>query len=443
MNYCFIGFGKLYNLHLYIIYFLICKYLSNFLFSFNSIKKVDYGIFHFIPILYNHSMIYNLYMYIGYIIFSSIFLYIFKHKKDLRDTLIENVPSYEFKSLNKTITFKSENYGKEIIIISLLYVFYKESYNISYCFSLSDFDFWIFNIFFILYFMEIYFKIKHYKHQLYSLTFVFVINLIILYMSTFINTENENSYVYIKKLFKTKYFSIFLFLVFAFDSCILSFSRVKSKVLMENKYISPHKIIFMIGCLGFVVCLFSLFIASSFSCKGRIKTKCYVKYLKNINKDKVYLDNIYAYFSNLNYQMKNEKSKFWIEVIIITPLHCFLEFLKFNYEFSMIYYLNPIYILVCDSLNYGIKCFFSSLFNFNFNTKKILAILADVFSILGYLIYVEVLELRFCGLNEKTKRILELKGKNEILFEFKDLNPIFIEEDDDNDDDNDLNKENK
>ena len=75
-------------------------------------------------------MIYNLYMYIGYIIFSSIFLYIFKNKKDLRDTLIENVPFYEFKSLNKTITFKSENYGKEIFHIVLAYLILTFGYSI-------------------------------------------------------------------------------------------------------------------------------------------------------------------------------------------------------------------------------------------------------------------------------------------------------------------------
>ena len=71
--------------------------------------------------------------------------------------------------------------------------------------------------------------------------------------------------------------------------------------------------------------------------------------------------------------------------------------------------------------------------NSNFNTQSFLTILANIFSLLGYLIYAEVIELRFCGLNEKTKRILELKGQKEILIEFKDSKGLLNEEDDDSD----------
>ena len=293
--------------------------------------------------------------------------------------------------------------------------------------------------------MEIYFHIKHYNHQLYSLIFIFITNIIFLYISTFINEKNGNSYVIVKKLFKTKYLSILFFLVFTLGSCFLSFARVKSKVLMEYKYISPYKIIFMIGCFGFIVSFFILILTSIFNWKKKKKKQCKVKYLNpnNKNKDKVYFDSFLAYFSNLKYQMNREKSQFLIEVIIVTPLIILIKFLQINFEILMIYYLNPIYILVYESLFYLFIGIISSSFILSFNTQNFLTILADIFSLLGYLIYVEVIELRFCGLNEKTKRILELKGKNEILFEFKDLNPIFIEEDDDNDDDNDLNKENK
>ena len=75
----------------------------------------------------------------------------------------------------------------------------------------------------------------------------------------------------------------------------------------------------------------------------------------------------------------------------------------------MRFYLNPIYILVYESLFYLFIGIISSSLNSNFNTQSFLTILANIFSLLGYLIYVEVIELRFCGLNEKTKRILELK----------------------------------
>ena len=211
MKYCFIGFGKIYSLHLYILYCLIFKLLGEFIYTFNSIKEEDnYGIFSFSPVLNEHCIIKHLYMYIGYIICSIIFYYIVRKKKDFEKGVVED-EQFKIKYLHNKAILKAENIKKDIFIICLIFVFYQEIIDIIYNFGLSKFDFWIFHIFFTIYFMEIYFHIKHYNHQLYSLIFIFITNIIFLYISTFINEENGNSYVIVKKLFKTKYLSILFF----------------------------------------------------------------------------------------------------------------------------------------------------------------------------------------------------------------------------------------
>ena len=188
MNFCLIGFGKLSSLHLYVLYCLISKFLWEFIFSFNSIKNSikeedNYGIFYFSPVLNDHCMIKYLYMYIGFIFFSLFFSYIFKNKEDSKKKFIDHSNFTELKHIHNTSNLKITIFRNELIIMSLFFVFHLEMNNITYYIGISGLDFWIFNIFFTIYFMELYFHIKHYKHQLYSLLFVFITNLIILYIS--------------------------------------------------------------------------------------------------------------------------------------------------------------------------------------------------------------------------------------------------------------------
>ena len=63
---------------------------------------------------------------------------------------------------------------------------------------------------------------------------------------------------------------------------------------------------------------------------------------------------------------------------------------------------------------------------------------------MGYLIYLEIIELRFCGLNKNLKREISERGKNEI-YNFDDSGNIddslglndfsYTEQDEDNEDD--------
>ena len=66
--------------------------------------------------------------------------------------------------------------------------------------------------------------------------------------------------------------------------------------------------------------------------------------------------------------------------------------------------------------------------------KEILTILADLFSIIGYAIYVELIELRFLGFNDNTKKqIMEREKIETFKIELGNAG-LFDDDDDDNSD---------
>ena len=139
---------------------------------------------------------------------------------------------------------------------------------------------------------------------------------------------------------------------------------------MELKYISPYKIIYVTGFLGFFIASILLTFTTIFKCEGTITNICDVSEYENNKKNKYY-DNLFVYFSNLNYRLKNETIKFWVEILLITPIYLFTNFVDFLIGILMIFYLNPIYLLVRDCLYYGTKNFISFILNFSSNPLNI------------------------------------------------------------------------
>ena len=107
--------------------------------------------------------------------------------------------------------------------------------------------------------------------------------------------------------------------------------------------------------------------------------------------------------------------------------------MEMTFEILTIYYLNPFYVLMTNNVYYIISELISFLLNLSSEglaiIQFILAELSEFFAISGYMIYLEILELNFCGLNENLrKRIIE-KGEKE----FKQLKENISEEENDED----------
>ena len=95
--------------------------------------------------------------------------------------------------------------------------------------------------------------------------------------------------------------------------------------------------------------------------------------------------------------------------------------MEMTFEILTIYYLNPFYILMTNNVYYIINELISFIINYSGDVLNIihfiLAESSEFFAILGYMIYLEILELNFCGLSKNLKQIIIEKGE----YEFKRL----------------------
>ena len=406
MSDCLISCGNCSTLYLYIVYRIIFKGLKDFILT---------GIFEIKPELNNHILIKSIYKYIGFILFGFLF-YKIRNKKNSDKNNKINIGKVGTKFNSELIYYKRNNTNKfsmlRFIITCILYVLFLEFIEISYFYGFHDLDFWIFNIAFTVFFISKYYSIKTYRHHFCSLSFIFFTNFIILIIKSFqpdkenennneSDKENKNVYDNVLKFFPSKYFCFVIIFIYILNSLTISFTRVVTKELMELKYISHYRIIFFIGVSGFILTFFLLIISSNFfPSEGNEK----------------YLDDFSVYFKNFD---KN----IWTEILVI-PFYLFISFMEFNYEILIIYYLNPIYFLISDSLYYGLQSIV--LVFIEFSKKNSLTVLADFFAFIGYSIYVEAIIFNFCGMNKDTKihitnrGILESENEDKIIEDEED-----------------------
>ena len=157
---------------------------------------------------------------------------------------------------------------------------------------------------------------------------------------------------------------------------------------MDLKFISPYTIIMIIGIFGFILnILLSIFMII-------IGEKC----------DDTNKTNIYCYASILNYKeewTKLDENKFW--EIICTIFYIVFNFLNMTCDIFVIFYLNPNYILMSDNIFFEIVKIYGFDNDKNILTKFIISQIAEFLEFIGCLIYLEIIELRFCELDKNIK----------------------------------------
>ena len=237
-----------------------------------------------------------------------------------------------------------------------------------------------------------------------------------------------------------------IFLGFMLISFVTAFGRVLTKVLMDIRFISPYIIIICTGMFGFILNSLILIPISKNACGNYniFNESCLVE-SKNGN----YFDNFYIYFSNLNESLKGveppesgytPKIKFYVEILAIVPLFLVFSYCEFYFGIKTINCLNPNYILIRDNLYYGLSRIVSFCVNYqNLNiTQFFLLEFAEIAAIIGYSVYLEIIELRFCGFDKKLKRKLA-----EIAEVEAQVDMINVEEKENSDDEEDKEDDNK
>ena len=434
MTYFPISLGNCSREYLYILGAVVFNYLKDFLISLKDISDNKYNIFGIETVFQNHKLIIALYNNLGYILFGILFYFLSERYK--RKKKIDNEKRISKVTLIYKKSILSNTILKQLIIVALLFNAQYILRKIISLFKIYEFDLWIFNIIFILIYMKHFFVIKIYRHQKYSLIFIFSTNCILLILLTFYKTHislNDgiskiNSYQYVAELLGSSGYFILIYFLYIVCSNILSLTRVQSKKLMDIQYETPYRIIFFIGMVGSVTFFITLIFTSYFSCSGTFaKIAC-----KNDN----HMDSIQQYFSKLRDRFTNSTGIFFVELLIVFPLYLFLSFSQFACEMLITFHLNPNYILISDCIYNGIKQVINKIRGVTETDYFVVQFIAEMCSLVGYIIFLEIIILNFCGLNKDIKRNIIKRGLNEAKINEMNLDKLIDDEDDDSDDEN-------
>ena len=209
-------------------------------------------------------------------------------------------------------------------------------------------------------------KTKMYKHHYLSASIILIFGIVYLIVSRIFTKENIEKY----------YMSyIFTFL----SENIFNVLYVVYKFYMVKKFIKSFEILFYEGIFETVIGIITLIITTKI---GKI-------------------DNFWDYYNNINS----------IEVIIFISL-IISNFATFLIKLIVIDLFSPFYGFLITMLSEIIS------FLFGMSFKDSISIIALVFFILGLflvLIYIEVIELNFCGLSDMTKKNIEIRAQNDEL----------------------------
>ena len=254
------------------------------------------------------------------------------------------------------------------------------------------------------------FKLQVYNHQIVAILFN-VFPCILKILTIFLSFEQNNPYTQSNSLIA---FGIIMYLILI---TLRSYVNTKIKWLMDLKYISTSRFLMIYGLIGAGISIIACIVTTFIKCKEYavfnekkdiIDEICKVTY--NNTKDAtenydIYFDNFKIYFSYINNVTEFLKEFFIIIVGMIT-----YYFSEYNC-LLVIKYLTPVYIIFANPI-----CFFfqkvllilntlyqEHKFFYQRNNIKIikfsLDISGDVLSFLGFLVYLEIIELNFCNLN--------------------------------------------
>ena len=240
---------------------------------------------------------------------------------------------------------------------------------------ISLYNFWMFDILFILIFSHFILKVKLYKHHFISLMLIIIFGIII---NIIYNIYEEISEEFFFKILNTFIIEI-----------IFSLQIVVAKYAMEYKLSSPYEICLFEGVFILVINLILLIIFTFIPMSE-------IKYIKNTKYEgKMYIDNFFQYFSKISY----------IEVIsfIIIMLGRF----GFNiFCLLIIKYFTPshsIIILIIGEVYFA----------FN-DLEPLWRVFIEYFIyallIFVMLVFLEIIEINLWGLQKNTERNISLRA---------------------------------
>ena len=223
------------------------------------------------------------------------------------------------------------------------------------------------------------FKKTYYKHQKLAILVILIIGLI-------------RSIITITVFDKFNYKQL-LVEIFIHSGSSIFYGYIKT--LIEFKYFSPFQCCYFFGIVNTPLIIIIYFLVSHIPCNNKF-----------LCGEKMYFDNIYSLFDNFNF---NE--------IIFLILECLFEgigLLTINmimYKFSLYHALIPFNLTFCV---------INLLSGHTTASEDIISFICLISEIIFILIFLEIIELNFCKLNENLKRKIEERAIIEAIYNEND-----------------------
>ena len=235
------------------------------------------------------------------------------------------------------------------------------------------------SIVFILLFLTslLIFKIKYYKHQYLSIIIIILFEIIRYFIKP---------HVYDLKFLVT----VFLHIIRTFlTSIFIGYTRG----LMEYKFFSPYKALYIFGFPNVLILIIIYFIVSYIPCQHM--DMCSFNY-----KGKTYFDNIYSIFEGSGFI---EYIAMFVYIISQGALQLFRNMIVNDFTICHIVFYLLIYAFYNTAKDKDIK-----------GAVFFVEIILFIFEVIFLLVFLEMIELKFCGINKNLKSNIEERAKLEM-----------------------------
>ena len=265
---------------------------------------------------------------------------------------------------------------------------------------------------------SIFLKTKIYSHQKIGIIINSLFGLIfgLIRFIIFSNEENNLNMKY-------KFLIPISIIIYLFIINSTSYIYTKLKFYMDLKFISQTKLLILYGIIGFVLSTIACIIETSFKCVGSEK-----EFFCN-----VYINNTIIYENDNETEIYNETEMYngteiynetiiTNETIIPRYIENFFNLTPMHFMFSSLIYLFLFELIELIRKNIKTGKFFNKddlIYYYDFS--------AYFFSFIGFMIYLEIIELNFCNLNYNLRKYINMRSVEDI---YEDDNESNIRESD-------------
>ena len=423
----YISFGKYNTNYKFIIltgFFMTCKYYIPHLLIAIFLKKEIIN--EYTAKLFDHEHMIENFRLIGMLIFSIIF-YIYEIKSSKSESNIEksdtsNSPNSdkgcfgvikdddERKKKLKESKNHSNLYIIIIVIICVIIEFFSEIIS-----PLSFFTYWMVVLLIISYINKKMFKREIYKHQKLAIYFSFIVAFIFQLSSFILSMKSEE--VIDRNIYK-QYLNLWFlpigltihFVYVSLNSIIYS----KMKWLMDSKNISLGKLFMIYSIAALIFNIIICIVLTHIKCSTDV-----AQYFCEIeDEDDLYLENISLFIEDILVINENFKKDLIYVIIIIFVdmityslyIFFFLSILK-NLALEYYFFLSSItgvfsqiILMIKNKISFG---YFFASEGKDFKlllTKFLFNIIGNSLAVIGFLVYLEIIELNFFNLNYNLRR---------------------------------------